>query len=123
VNGAVQNVTAAPGSYATLTRSWTAGDTITVRLPMAVFLRAANDNTNVSAVTYGPVVLAGSYGNASLSGLPALNPSSITRTSSTALAFTASANGAQVSLVPFYDAQNTNYTVYWNAPGQRGEPA
>jgi DUF1680 family protein len=61
-----------PGSYATLTRSWTSGDTVTVRLPMRVIMKAANDNPNVSAITYGPVVLSGNYGNTSLSALPAL---------------------------------------------------
>jgi len=120
VNGVTQNVTANPGGYATLTRSWVSGDTVTVRLPMQVVLRSANDNANVSAVTYGPVVLAGNYGNSSLSGLPALNQSSITRTSGSALTFSATANGAAVNLVPFYDAQGFNYTVYWNTSGQGG---
>src|SRR5688572_12100262 len=34
VNGTAQNITTTPGSYATLTRSWASGDTVTVRLPM-----------------------------------------------------------------------------------------
>jgi len=122
VNGAVQDVAGTPGTYATLTRSWTSGDVVTVRLPMVVFLRAANDNSNVSAITYGPVVLAGNYGSSTPGGLPTLNASSITRTSSSALTFTASANGSTVPLVPFYDAQNMNYTVYWNAKGSTGNP-
>jgi hypothetical protein len=122
VNGAAQNITTTPGSYATVTRSWTSGDTVTVRLPMQVMMRAANDNPNVSAITYGPVVLSGNYGNTSLSSLPSLNTSSITRTSSSALAFTATANGSSVNLGPFYDAHGHNYTVYWNAGGQGGNP-
>ncbi|GIG90594.1 beta-L-arabinofuranosidase domain-containing protein [Plantactinospora endophytica] len=117
VNGVVQNVGATPGSYATLTRSWTSGDTVTVRLPMRVVTRAANDNANVAAVTYGPVVLSGNYGNSSLSALPALNPSSITRTGSGSLAFTATSGGSTVNLGPFYDAHGHNYTVYWNVGG------
>ncbi|PNG96957.1 glycoside hydrolase family 127 protein [Streptomyces malaysiensis] len=115
VNGTTQNITTTPGSYATLTRSWASGDTVTVRLPMRIALRAANDNPNVSAVTYGPVVLAGNYGNASLNSLPSLNTSSITRASGGSLAFTATANGATVGLGPFHDAHGHNYTVYWNA--------
>ena len=47
VNGVAQSITTTPGSYATLTRSWTSGDTVTVRLPMQVALKAANDNANV----------------------------------------------------------------------------
>jgi DUF1680 family protein len=118
VNGTAQNVTTTPGSYATITRTWAAGDTVTVRLPMRVVMRAANDNTGVSAITYGPVVLSGNYGNTSLSALPSLNTSSITRTSTTALAFTAMANDSTVNLIPFYDAQGHNYTVYWSVSGQ-----
>ncbi|MFD1050339.1 RICIN domain-containing protein, partial [Kibdelosporangium lantanae] len=82
--------------------------------------RPTNDNANVSAITYGPVVLAGNYGNSSLSAPPALDPSSITRTSGNALTFSAKANGSAVNLVPFYDAQGFNYTVYWSTSGGSG---
>jgi DUF1680 family protein len=119
VNGVAQSVSATPGSYATITRSWISGDTVTVRLPMQVVARAANDNANVVALTYGPVVLSGNYGNTALSSLPALTTSSVTRTSSTALTFTATANGASVNLGPFYDAHGHNYTVYWAGNGQQ----
>ena len=120
VNGTVQSIATTPGSYAAVTRSWASGDTVTVRLPMQVVVRAANDNPNVAAITYGPVVLSGNYGNTALGSLPALSTSSITRTSSTALAFTATANGSTVNLGPFYDAHGHNYTVYWNTSGQAG---
>jgi hypothetical protein len=114
VNGAAQNVTATPGTYASLTRSWTSGDVVTLRLPMRVIAQPANDNANVVALTYGPAVLAGNYGNTSLSALPSLDISSVTRTSTSSLAFTARANGTQVNLGPFHDAHGFNYTVYWN---------
>ncbi|CAL9369238.1 hypothetical protein SUDANB1_00828 [Streptomyces sp. enrichment culture] len=117
VNGTRQDIATTPGSYATLTRSWTSGDTVTVRLPMRVIVRAANDNADVTAITYGPVVLSGNYGDSTLSSLPSLNTSSIRRTSNTSLAFTATANGSTVSLGPFHDAHGHNYTVYWNAGG------
>ncbi|MDT0446213.1 beta-L-arabinofuranosidase domain-containing protein [Streptomyces johnsoniae] len=118
VNGAEQDITTTPGSYATLTRSWTAGDTVTVRLPMRVVMRAANDNADVAAVTYGPVVLSGDYGDTSLSSLPSLDTSSITRTGGDSLAFTATANGSTVALGPFHDAHGHNYTVYWRTGGE-----
>ncbi|MFC3890620.1 beta-L-arabinofuranosidase domain-containing protein [Lentzea rhizosphaerae] len=117
VNGAAQNVTATPGTYAALTRTWASGDVVTLRLPMRVMAQPANDNTGVVALTYGPAVLAGNYGNTSLSALPSLDVSSVTRTSTSSLAFTAKANGAQVNLGPFHDAHGFNYTVYWNASG------
>jgi hypothetical protein len=118
VNGVVQGVSTTPGTYATLARSWTSGDTVTVRLPMQVAVRAANDNADVVALTYGPVVLSGNYGNTTLSALPSLTTSSVSRASSTALSFTATANGSTVNLGPFYDAHGHNYTVYWSAGGQ-----
>ncbi|GLY99597.1 beta-L-arabinofuranosidase domain-containing protein [Actinoplanes sp. NBRC 103695] len=114
VNGAAQTVTAAPGSYATITRTWAAGDTVTVTLPMRIVMRAANDNANVQAITYGPAVLCGDYGSTALASPPALTVSSITRTSTSSLAFTATANGATVPIGPFHDAHGFNYTVYWN---------
>jgi uncharacterized protein len=118
INGVAQSITTTPGSYATITRSWASGDTVTVRLPMQVAFKAANDNANVVAVTYGPVVLSGNFGNTTLSSLPALTTTSVTRTSSTALNFTAIANGSSVNLGPFYDAHGYNYSVYWSGNGQ-----
>jgi hypothetical protein len=117
VNGVAQNIATTPGTYATLTRAWASGDTVTVRLPMRVVLRPAPDNANTAAVTYGPVVLAGNYGDSALSTLPLLNTAGITRTSSTSLAFTATAGGSAVDLGPFHDAHGFNYTVYWNTAG------
>ncbi|MEV4490092.1 beta-L-arabinofuranosidase domain-containing protein [Micromonospora coxensis] len=123
VNGVPQAIATTAGTYATLTRSWTSGDVVTVRLPMRVVLTAANDNAAVQAITYGPVVLAGNYGNTALSTLPTLDAASITRTSGTALAFTARADGATVPLGPFHDAHGHNYTVYWNVGGGGGNDA
>ncbi|MFI7469785.1 beta-L-arabinofuranosidase domain-containing protein [Nonomuraea sp. NPDC049646] len=120
VNGVRQDVAAAPGGYAVLTRSWSSGDTVTVRLPMRVVMKAAPDNPGVQAVTYGPVVLSGDYGDTALSSAPALNPSSITRTGGSSLAFTATADGAPVRLGPFHDAVGHNYVVYWNVQGGTG---
>ncbi|MEV7970243.1 beta-L-arabinofuranosidase domain-containing protein [Sphaerisporangium sp. NPDC088356] len=120
VNGVEQNIGITPGSYADLTRSWSSGDTVTVRLPMRVIMKAANDNAGIAAAVYGPVVLSGNYGSTSLSSAPTLTPSSITRASTSSLAFTATANGSTVNLGPFYDAYDHNYVVYWNATGQSG---
>jgi DUF1680 family protein len=122
VNGVPQNIATPPGGYATLTRAWSAGDTVTVRLPMRVVLRAANDNPDVAAVTYGPVVLSGNYGNTALTALPRLDAATIRRTGSSSLAFTATANASTVNLGPFHDAHGHNYTVYWSTGGGSGGP-
>ncbi|MFI0242309.1 beta-L-arabinofuranosidase domain-containing protein [Streptomyces sp. NPDC016845] len=117
VNGVIQDIATAPGTYAALTRPWKNGDTVTVDLPMRVVPRPAPDNAGTAAVTYGPVVLAGDYGDRTLSGLPMLDPATIKRTSDSSLAFTATADGSAVDLGPFHDAHGFNYTVYWNTSG------
>jgi uncharacterized protein len=117
VNGTVQGIATTPGTYATLSRVWTSGDTVTVRLPMRVVTAATPDNAAVRAVTYGPVVLSGAYGNTNLgSALPVLDTASV-RPTGTPLRFTATANGAAVDLIPFHDNHHQNYTVYWNTGG------
>jgi len=120
VNGQAQSIAATPGSYAALTRTWTSGDVVTVKLPMSVKMQAANDDENVAAVVFGPTVLSGNYGSTTLGTLPSLDVDSIERTSTSALALTATADGAVVNLGPFFDAHGHNYTVYWNASGEGG---
>ncbi|KAF2463205.1 DUF1680-domain-containing protein [Lindgomyces ingoldianus] len=113
INGQEQSVSATPGSYARISRTWTSGDTVTVRLPMTLRTIAANDQTSVAAVAFGPVVLSGNYGSTTVSSMPTLSLTSIKRTSTSSLDFTATANGQSVKLGPFYDAQGFNYNVYW----------
>lgn len=119
VNGEkIQNVAAKPGTYAPVTRAWRSGDKVTVRLPMRLRTLPANDNPNVAAVAYGPAILSGNYGSSTLSSIPSLELGSLRRTSSDSLAFTATANGQNVNLGPFYDAHDINYNVYWTITGQ-----
>ncbi|KAI0866626.1 hypothetical protein F4860DRAFT_457959 [Xylaria cubensis] len=117
VNGQQQSITTTPGSYATVSRTWKSGDTVTVKLPMSLRLIAANDNKSLAAVAYGPTVLSGNYGSSTLSSAPTLTLSSLKRKSSSSLDFTGTANGATATLSPFYDAQGYNYVVYWSVSG------
>ncbi|TRX99068.1 hypothetical protein FHL15_000410 [Xylaria flabelliformis] len=117
VNGQQQSITTTPASYATISRTWKSGDTVTVKLPMSLRLIAANDNKSLAAVAYGPTVLSGNYGSSTLSSAPTLTLSSLKRKSSSSLDFTGTANGATVTLSPFYDAQGYNYVVYWAVSG------
>ncbi|KFX88303.1 hypothetical protein O988_09059 [Pseudogymnoascus sp. VKM F-3808] len=116
VNGEKQSISTAPGTYAVLSRSWSSGDIVTVRLPMQLRTVPAKDNANIAAVAYGPVILSGNYGSTSLSTSPTLTLGSISRISE--LSFTATANGQTVNLSPFYDAHGYNYCVYWEISGQ-----
>ncbi|OAL01643.1 DUF1680-domain-containing protein [Phaeosphaeriaceae sp. SRC1lsM3a] len=118
VNGQASNVSANPGSYASITRAWKSGDTVTVKLPMKLRTVAANDNANVAALAYGPVVLSGNYGQQSLSAMPSLDLGSVKKTSADKLVFEGTAGGNKVALGPFYEAQGVNYNVYWAVSGK-----
>ncbi|KAH7102963.1 hypothetical protein BKA62DRAFT_787118 [Auriculariales sp. MPI-PUGE-AT-0066] len=117
LNGVAQSIGVTPSSYAVLSRTWTSGDVVTVQLPMSLRLIAANDNANLVAVAFGPTILSGNYGSTTLTTAPTLTLSTIKRTSTSSLAFTATANSATVNLGPFYDAQGFNYVVYWTKSG------
>lgn len=111
VNGSA--VTATPGAYATITRTWASGDVIALTMPMAVTREATPDSATTQAVKVGPIVLAGAYGTTNLSSLPTLTPATITATA-TPLQYTATAGTGSVTLLPFYKMHHQRYTVYWN---------
>jgi uncharacterized protein len=58
VNGRSETVTAEPGSYATLSRAWTSGDVIEIRMPFTFHLDHVMDQPNVASLFWGPVLLA-----------------------------------------------------------------
>ena len=116
VNGKKQHICTESGTYAVLSRSWSSGDTVTIRLPMQLRTVPAKDNANIAAIAYGPVILSGNYGSTSLDSSPTLTLESISRSSE--LSFTATANGQTVDLSPFYDAHDYNYNVYWAISGK-----
>jgi len=117
INGQSAGVSVNPGSYATISRTWTSGDVVMVKLPMKLRLVPANDKPNVAAVAFGPAILSGNYGSTTLNANPTLTLSSIKRTSDSSLDFTATANGQNVKLGPFYNAHGFNYVVYWATSG------
>ena len=117
VNGVKQSIATTAGTYAVLSRTWTAGDIVTVRLLTSIRTIAANDNANLVAVAFGPVILSGNYGSTTLSAAPTLNLGTLKRANTSSLIFTATAGSSTVSLGPFYDAHGFNYVVYWNKNG------
>ncbi|MCC6142214.1 MAG: glycoside hydrolase family 127 protein, partial [Candidatus Hydrogenedentes bacterium] len=62
LNGEKLNAVAAPGSYLTISREWREGDTITLRLPMALRTEPMPDNPSRIAFAYGPLILAADLG-------------------------------------------------------------
>ncbi|WP_339276215.1 beta-L-arabinofuranosidase domain-containing protein [Paenibacillus sp. FSL W8-0426] len=126
-----------PG-YLSLERTWSAGDTVTIALPMALRKYTARDDAHKVAFLYGPIVLAGALGS---DGLPedtiidetALNAKTapvpviwteqddvtewIKAVDKDRLIFelsgTVTSDGQAVKLIPFYDIHHEFYTVYW----------
>ncbi|RJE22320.1 hypothetical protein PHISCL_05364 [Aspergillus sclerotialis] len=118
VNGEqLTDVNVSPGTYANITRTWASGDTVQIQLPMHLRKVPANDDPSLMAIAYGPVVLCGNYGDTSLDSAPTLALDSIVRLEDSSLNFGGIADGANVTLGPFYDAQGFNYVVYWSTTG------
>lgn len=62
VNGKKWNLSQTPSSYISVDRNWKDNDVVEIHYPMHVHLAEANDNPDVAAVMYGPLVLAGTQG-------------------------------------------------------------
>jgi uncharacterized protein len=104
------------GHYAAVTRLWSDGDEVQIRLPMRLWTMTG-DRPDVAALFYGPTILSGDYGNLTLAEIPSLDLSSVRKTPRTSLGFTAASNERAVSLGPFYDAHGINYNIYWKISG------
>ncbi|SBT46463.1 beta-L-arabinofuranosidase domain-containing protein [Micromonospora narathiwatensis] len=57
VNGVDAQVNAKPGTYVTLSRTWTSGDTIEVRMPFSIRIERALDRPDTQAIFWGPILL------------------------------------------------------------------
>jgi uncharacterized protein len=126
VNGKLQsNVTTDANGYFTITRTWKTGDSIEFKPGLQLHTQAMPDNPNRIAVFYGPLVLAGVFGNKEpdpVTGIPVLvstenDPAKwLKADSNQPLAFH-SVNAGQpqeVTLIPFNQVQKEFYSVYWD---------
>ncbi|MFF0824504.1 beta-L-arabinofuranosidase domain-containing protein [Micromonospora haikouensis] len=57
VNGVAQQVDAAPGSYATVNRSWRPGDRVEIRMPFSIRIERALDRPDTQSIFWGPLLL------------------------------------------------------------------
>jgi len=113
VNGSRNDTTCQPGRWATIQRRWSAGDRVTVHLPMHLQLSAIDQqHSRRVAVTYGPVVLVRLHE-------PALAPGGGTvsdwvKSGGRPLEFHP-LNQPTGSFVPFYRLpEDANYTMYFD---------
>ena len=137
VDGKKQKISGGPGSYFTLNREWKNGDQVEIQLPMKLHAEPLPGTTNIVALLYGPIVLAGELGT---NGMP--NPYAkdqrdqvkvpdpkvpvlVADTSSLLkhvkptdepLVYRTKNLGKpdDVTLIPFYKTHHERYSVYWN---------
>ena len=143
VNGVVQSVPAAAGSYAELERVWQNGDVVTLVLPLGLRLDRSMDDPDQVSLFHGPVLLAGDLGSASMPASdqaagqldyqnhPRVSAPVLIAPSAEDLDLWVRPAGAplhyladtakpglaargQTLLRPFYDTHHTRYAVYWN---------
>jgi len=137
INGRSQTITGAPGSYFELNHTWTTGDRVEVRFPMALHTEALPGRPDMVALLYGPIVLAGELG---IDGMPSpyardqldqaripdpAVPAFVTDgpdwlrhvelVSRAPLLFRTRglARPQEVELRPFFRVHHERYTVYW----------
>jgi DUF1680 family protein len=115
VNGARQDIAAAPGSYTTLSREWNSGDEINISIPFPFRLERTPDDPSIAGILYGPLVLVGKSASQEYIEL-ALEESDLSRSIAPAgepLTFTT--NG--ITLVPNYMAYDIPYHAYFKVGG------
>lgn len=124
--------------YIKISREWNEGDYIEFTFPMSLSVYTARDTQHKIAFRYGPIVLAGKFGNKdmpcdTITDETKLNPKSadvptlktedenfkdkITLKDSSALTFEIPADitstGTAVTLAPFFGIHHEYYNVYW----------
>jgi uncharacterized protein len=137
VNGKKQKFTGTPGSYVTVDRQWQNGDSVDVRFQMKLRTEPLPGSSNIVAVLYGPIVLAGELGRERMPVHFADNQTDLNKTwDPAAPLFVGDANTllkhikptgdpltfrthdlgkpGDVTLIPFYKMNDQRYSVYWS---------
>jgi DUF1680 family protein len=141
INGKNVNINHTPGTYIVLNKNWKAGDKIDITYPMALRLVATNDNPDMAAIVYGPIVLAGDMGTEGMEApIPFAKdqldyrnipvPDDIITTlningrkpddwlvpvSGKPLTFkTTGVTSKEITMIPYYQISRLRYVIYWN---------
>lgn len=134
-----------PSSWLTLERAWKNNDIIEIRLPMSLHAMPLPDDPNMTAVLYGPVVLAGvleepankepvieaandaiamyqkSFPPLCIEGNPQKPAEWIVPVEGQPLTFTVPGQPLIKRLVPFANIMNDRYGLYWPV-AEKGSP-
>jgi DUF1680 family protein len=141
VNGRHHTTSRAAGSYVEIRRRWRTGDVIEVLLPMRLRTEPLPGASDIVAVLYGPIVLAGRLGTEGMApgadlienertsgdmlnspvrvpdwiGHPDRLVAEIERSDDEPLSFRASGfeGSRKIQLVPYYQIAHERYNLYW----------
>jgi uncharacterized protein len=121
VNGRAVGVVCRPGSYAAVRRTWRDGDVLELTVPMSTSWLPAPDNPAVHALTWGPLVLAGRFGDQPPAALAIADPAGLQAEQGPGQ-FTLPTSVGPVALSPFLDVHHEHYNVYWAVVPTRPAP-
>jgi DUF1680 family protein len=136
INGKLSDVSAAPGSYLAIARTWTKGDRVEIELPMSLHSEAMPDDHSLKAFLYGPLVLAGKLGRDGLTKelqtgqegpelrkAPALQIPQFAasdkrldewiKPGDDPMTFRTTGQKVDVAMEPFYKVNGERYSLYW----------
>ena len=149
INGRASEAVADSGSYLAIRRVWQDGDTINITLPMELRQEALPGDDSVTAVLYGPLVLAADLGPGPADGPskvihsgatapdnlpspdplpktfadPGIGPDQWVQTESKAeLRFKVAGEGAKYELMPMYQIRDQRYAVYCQIGNTKERP-
>jgi DUF1680 family protein/acetyl esterase/lipase len=122
INGKPVTVNTEAGKYIKISRAWKKGDILQMELPMSLYTESMPDDSNMRAVMYGPLVLAGRLGKEPVRkrdipvfvSTPAVMKEWIKPAPGDVDEFIASSNDRNIELSPLYKIYNERYAVYWN---------
>ena len=124
INGNLQNISPDKEGYIVLNRKWFNNDKIEFITPLDFYTESMPDNPNRKAVFYGPVLLAGIFGDKE--PYPSAIPVFVTNSNdanewlkpvnANSLIFQPKNDIAteKVNLIPFNKTTNEHYSVYWD---------
>ena len=125
INDKVQDIRVGEDGYLSISRKWNNKDRIEISFPESFYTQSMPDNPGRVALFYGPVLLAGLFGNAEPDpekGVPVLvtgekDPNKwIRQEGGTDLVFHTQGIGqpGDVELIPFNRTREEYYSVYWD---------
>jgi DUF1680 family protein len=123
INGKpLKNIHPGPDGYIAIDRKWSNNDKITIHLPESFHTESMPDNADRIALFYGPVLLAGLFGNTEpdpLKGVPVLvtgekDPNKWMKKEGLVFRTANVGQPGDVELIPFNRTKNEYYSVYWD---------